>query len=151
MTTIFFCPFSSLFHPFRRHCFPRRKQFFFCPKTILTVFFSSQIVSRNVFTENFGSGGKKVRVCYSVSNHGPFSIVRTREEVDMQWARASVSTGLPMSFFDNKEVRKAVLMTAECGQSYIRSQDQTWWCQGTHTVTPYVFHYQTYPKTRQVD
>ena len=100
-----------------------------------------------IMAEIFGSGGKKARV----SNHGPFSIVRTREEVDMQWARASVSAGLPMSFFDNKEVRKAVLMTAECGQSYIRSQDQTWWCQGTHTVTPHVFHYQTYPKTRQVD
>jgi hypothetical protein len=68
--------------------------------------------------ENFGSGGKKDRV----SNHGPFSIVRTREEVDMQWVRASVSAGLPMSFFDNKEVRKTVLMPVECGQSYIRTK-----------------------------
>ncbi len=50
-----------------------------------------------IMAENFGSGGKKVRV----SNHGPFSIVRTREEVDMQWARTSVSAGLPMIFFDN--------------------------------------------------
>jgi hypothetical protein len=49
-------------------------------------------------------------------------LVRTREEVDMQWARSSVSVGLPMSFFDNKEVRKAVLMTVECGQNYIRTK-----------------------------
>jgi hypothetical protein len=26
-----------------------------------------------------------------------------------------------MSFFDNPEVRKAVLMTGECGQNYIRT------------------------------
>jgi hypothetical protein len=71
-----------------------------------------------IMAEIFGSGGKKARV----SNHGPFSIVRTREEVDVQWARTSVSAGLPMSFFDNKEVRKTVLMTAECGQSYIRTK-----------------------------
>ena len=52
----------------------------------------------------------------------PFQKVRKREEVDLQWARAAVSTGLPMSFFDNPEVRKAVLMTAECGQNYIRTK-----------------------------
>jgi hypothetical protein len=46
----------------------------------------------------------------------PFQKVRKREEVDLQWTRAAVSAGLPMSFFDNPEVRKAVLMTAECGQ-----------------------------------
>jgi len=50
-----------------------------------------------------------------VSNHGPFIIVRTREEVDMQWTRTVVSVGLPMSFFDNKMVRKVVRMTVECG------------------------------------
>ena len=46
--------------------------------------------------------GKRVRE----SNDGPFKIVRTREEVDIQWARSPVSAALPMSFFDNKEVRK---------------------------------------------
>jgi hypothetical protein len=29
----------------------------------------------------------------------------------MQWSRSAVSAGLPMSFFDNPEVRKTVLMT----------------------------------------
>ena len=57
-----------------------------------------------------------------VSDARPFKIVRTRDEVDMQWARAAVSAGLPMSFFDNKEVRKAVRMTAECGENYIRTK-----------------------------
>jgi hypothetical protein len=33
-----------------------------------------------------------------------------------------VSAGLPMSFIDNPEVRKTVLMTAECGQNYIRTK-----------------------------
>jgi hypothetical protein len=37
---------------------------------------------------------KKARV----SNARPFMIVRTRDEVDMQWARAALSAGLPMSF-----------------------------------------------------
>jgi hypothetical protein len=49
----------------------------------------------------------------------PFKKVRTREEVDFQWTRATVSTGLPMSFFDNEEVRKAVLMTSECVENYL--------------------------------
>ncbi len=40
----------------------------------------------------------------------------------MQWARSSVSAGLQMSFFDNPEVRKTVLMTAECGKNYIRTK-----------------------------
>ena len=62
--------------------------------------------------------GERIRT----SNDGPFKIVRTRDEVDMQWARAAVSAGLPMSFFDNKEVRKAVRMTAECGENYIRTK-----------------------------
>jgi hypothetical protein len=53
----------------------------------------------SIVVENFG-----IRACSS--NDGPFKIVRTREEVDMQWARAVVSAGLPMRFFDNKEVRK---------------------------------------------
>jgi hypothetical protein len=37
----------------------------------------------------------------------------------MQWTRVAVSDRLPMSFFDNPEVRKTVLMTSECGQNYI--------------------------------
>ena len=37
---------------------------------------------------------------------GPLKKVRTREEVDFQWARAAVSSGLPMSCFDNEEVRR---------------------------------------------
>ena len=53
---------------------------------------------------------------------GPFKKVRTREEVDFQWARAVVSAGLPMSFWDNKEVRKAVLMTSECSENYITTK-----------------------------
>ena len=40
----------------------------------------------------------------------------------MQWAKAVVSAGLPMSLFDNPEVRKTVLMTTECGQNYIRTK-----------------------------
>ncbi len=40
----------------------------------------------------------------------------------MQRARTAVSPGLPMSFFDNPEVHKSVLMTAECGQNYIRTK-----------------------------
>jgi hypothetical protein len=59
------------------------------------------------------------------SNNGitlPFQTVRKREEVDMQWTRVAVSAGLPMSFFDNPEVRKTVLMTAECGQNYVRTK-----------------------------
>ena len=52
---------------------------------------------------------------------GPLKKARTREEVDFQWARVVVSAGIPMSFFDNKEVRKAVLMTAECAENYIRT------------------------------
>jgi hypothetical protein len=40
----------------------------------------------------------------------------------MQWARAVVSAGLPMSFFDNPEVHKTVLMTTECDQNYIRTK-----------------------------
>ena len=46
---------------------------------------------------------------------------RTRKEMNMQWTRAEVSVGLPMSFFDNKEVLKtvpAVLFTTECGSKY---------------------------------
>ena len=50
---------------------------------------------------------------------GPFKNTRTREEVNMDWARAAVSAGLPISFFDNKEVRKTVLFTAECGNNNI--------------------------------
>ncbi len=51
--------------------------------------------------------GKRTRE----SNDRPFKIVRTRDEVDMQWSRADVSVGLPMSFFNNKEFRKTVCTT----------------------------------------
>jgi hypothetical protein len=40
----------------------------------------------------------------------------------MQWTKAVVSAGLPMSLFDNPEARKVVLMTTECGQNYIRTK-----------------------------
>ena len=50
---------------------------------------------------------------------GPFKKVRTREEVDFRWTRVVVSAGLPMSFFDDEEVRKVVLMTSECAENYI--------------------------------
>jgi hypothetical protein len=40
----------------------------------------------------------------------------------MKWVRTDVSAGLPMSFFDNPEVPKTVLMTTECGQNYIRTK-----------------------------
>ena len=33
-----------------------------------------------------------------------------------------LARGLPMNSFDNPEVRKTVLMTTECGQSYIRTK-----------------------------
>ena len=56
------------------------------------------------------------------SNDGPLKIVRTREEVEMELVRVVVSAGLPMSFFDNKEVRKVVHMTTECTQNYIRTE-----------------------------
>ncbi len=36
--------------------------------------------------------------------------------------KTTVSAGLPMSFFDNKEVHKAVHMTIECGENYIRTK-----------------------------
>jgi hypothetical protein len=48
-------------------------------------------------------------------------MVRKREEVELKWAKFVVSVGLPMSFFDNPDVHKTVLMT-ECGQSYIRTK-----------------------------
>ena len=53
---------------------------------------------------------------------GPFKKVRTREEVDFQWSRSAVSDGLPMSFFDNKEDHKTVLMTSECTENYITTK-----------------------------
>ena len=58
------------------------------------------------------------------SNNGltrPFKTVRKREEVNMEWVRVSVSSALPMRFFDNTEFWKTVLMTAECGENYIRT------------------------------
>ena len=66
-----------------------------------------------VVGEEIGNASKMAR------GSGPFKSTRTREEVNMQWARDVVSAGLPMSFFDNKEVRKSVLFTAECGSNYI--------------------------------
>ena len=63
--------------------------------------------------EEIGSASKMAR------GSGPFKNTRTREEVNMQWVRAAVSAGLPIRFFDNKEVRKSVLFTAECGSNYI--------------------------------
>ena len=53
---------------------------------------------------------------------GPFKKVRTRKEVDFQWVRPVVSVGLWMSFFDIEEVRKSVLMTAQCVENYIRTK-----------------------------
>ena len=35
--------------------------------------------------------------------------------------RLIISTGLPRSFFDNKEVHKTVRMTTECEENYIRT------------------------------
>ena len=52
----------------------------------------------------------------------PFKKVRTREEVDFQWTRTVVSAGVPMSFFDNEEVLKVVLMTTECTENYVRTK-----------------------------
>ena len=52
----------------------------------------------------------------------PFKKVRTRKEVDFQWVRSALSPGLPMSFFDNEEVHKSVLMTAECPENYRRTK-----------------------------
>ena len=40
----------------------------------------------------------------------------------MQWVRDVVTTVFPMIFFNNEEVRKAVLMTAECGENYIMTK-----------------------------
>ncbi len=39
-----------------------------------------------------------------------------------KFGKRTVSVGIPMSFFDNPEVRKTVLMTTECGQNYIRTK-----------------------------
>ena len=36
--------------------------------------------------------------------------------------RTDVSAGLPMSFYDNKNVRKVVHMTVECAENYIRTK-----------------------------
>ena len=33
-----------------------------------------------------------------------------------------MAVALPMSFFDNTEVHKTVLMTTECGENYIRTK-----------------------------
>jgi hypothetical protein len=33
-----------------------------------------------------------------------------------------VSAGLPINFFDNKELRKVVRIAAECGENYIKTK-----------------------------
>jgi hypothetical protein len=71
---------------------------------------------------------KKIRM----SEDDPFKIVRTREEVDMQWTRASVSAALPISSFHNKEVHRVVLMTAEYVENY--NYRLTSWSYVTVTV-----------------
>jgi hypothetical protein len=53
-----------------------------------------------VVGEEIGSSNKRAR------GSDPFKRTRTREEVNVEWARAAVSAGLRMSFFDNEEVRK---------------------------------------------
>jgi hypothetical protein len=71
----FFVPFRPSFTHFLGTASPRRKQFLFLSKkTILTVFFSSQIVSRNVFTgcgegqQNCDAPAKGLR--YNSISHG---------------------------------------------------------------------------------
>jgi hypothetical protein len=49
----------------------------------------------------------------------PMFAKTTREAVNKQWTRAMVSAGLPLSFFDDPEVRQAFVMTAQCGQDCI--------------------------------
>ena len=71
--------------------------------------------------------GKMVRM----SKDDPFKL-RTREEVDMQWARAAVSVVLSISSFHNKEVHRVVLMTAECVENY--NYRLTSWSYVTVTV-----------------
>jgi hypothetical protein len=45
------------------------------------------------------------------------------DAIDVEkFGKRLVSDGFPMSFFDNQEARKAVLMTTECGQNYIRTK-----------------------------
>ncbi len=44
------------------------------------------------------------------------------KEVDFKWVRTVVSDGFPMSFFENEEVHKSVLMTSECEENYIRTK-----------------------------
>ena len=67
--------------------------------------------------EEIGNASKMVRWS------DPFKSTRTREEVNIQWARDAVSAGLPMIFFDNEEVRKTVLFTVLWNQLH---QDLTW-------------------------
>ena len=77
-----------------------------------------KLTTPDVDVENFGK-----RTC--TSNNGlirSFKAVRKREEVDMQWVRATVAAAFSMRFFDNVEVRKTVLMTVECGENYIRTK-----------------------------
>jgi hypothetical protein len=46
----------------------------------------------------------------------PLESGQTDDAIDVE------KSGLPMSFFDNPEVLKTVLMTVECGQNYIRTK-----------------------------
>ena len=77
------------------------------------------------------------------SNNGltrPFKTVRKREEVDMTWVRADVASALPMIFFDNAKVHKAVLMTAECGKNYIDDKNMGKMRAMTQDLTTSVFN-----------
>jgi hypothetical protein len=51
------------------------------------------------------------------------------------WVRVSVSAGLPMNCFDNKELRKAVFMTKECGQRYRRTKPDLVLSRNPHCFT----------------
>jgi hypothetical protein len=53
-----------------------------------------------------------------------------------------------MNFFDNPEVHKAVLMTTECGQNYIRTKPGG---VKEPTLSHRTFFTTKLPKTRQVD
>jgi len=46
----------------------------------------------------------------------------TPEQVDEQWARALVRKGLPLDLVENKEFRKAVMLTARAGLSYVDAE-----------------------------
>jgi hypothetical protein len=51
--------------------------------------------------------------------------IPSADEVSGQWSRALVATGTPFFHVDNPEFRKAVLMTAQAGPSYVRLDSDT--------------------------